>query len=88
MVEKFKPSLQKQIPFYPVIQLKHHEKNVIVSYEAPVSVNTKYKEAFPKLQFLGKLLTPGENCISRKCLIYKESAIFTKGISHQTGGSH
>jgi hypothetical protein len=28
----------------------------------------------------------GENCISRKCLIYKELAIFSKSLFHQTFG--
>jgi hypothetical protein len=37
-------------------------------------------EAVPKLQFLEQLLTPGENCTSRKCLPYKELAIFSKSL--------
>ncbi|MDR1419546.1 MAG: hypothetical protein LBI86_04170 [Treponema sp.] len=37
-------------------------------------------EAVPKLQFLEQLLTPGENCISGKCLTYKELAIFSKSL--------
>jgi hypothetical protein len=43
-------------------------------------------KAFPKLQFLGKLLTPGENYISRKCLTYKELAILSKSILQNQPG--
>jgi hypothetical protein len=45
-------------------------------------------EAVPKCQILEQLLTPGENCISRKCLPYKELAIFSKSLFHRTEGSH
>jgi hypothetical protein len=43
-------------------------------------------EAVPKLQFLEQLLTPGENCISRKCLLYKELAIFSKSLFQNQPG--
>jgi hypothetical protein len=45
------------------------------------SQNMLKPEAFPKLQLLGMLLTPGENCISHKCLFSKELAIFSKSLS-------
>jgi tRNA(fMet)-specific endonuclease VapC len=43
-------------------------------------------EAVPKLQFLEQLLTHGENCISRKCLPYKELAIFSKSLFQNQPG--
>jgi hypothetical protein len=39
--------------------------------------NTLIVEAVPKLQFLEQPLAQGENCKSRKCLTYKELAIFS-----------
>jgi hypothetical protein len=42
---------------------------------------------FPKTSVFGKnSYTPGENCVSRKCLIYKELAVFAKSISQNQSG--
>ncbi|MDR1351703.1 MAG: hypothetical protein LBK05_00350, partial [Treponema sp.] len=43
-------------------------------------------EAVPKLKFLKQLLTPGENCMSRKCLPYKKSAIFPRSLVQNQPG--
>jgi hypothetical protein len=44
------------------------------------------REAVPKLQLLEQLLTPGENCMSRKCLPYKKPAIFSKSLFQNQPG--
>jgi hypothetical protein len=43
-------------------------------------------EAVPKLQFLEQLLTPGENCMSRKSLPYKKLAIFSESLFQNQPG--
>jgi hypothetical protein len=45
-------------------------------------------EAVPKFQFLEQLLSPGENCISRKYLTHKGLAIFSKSLLYRIEGSH
>jgi hypothetical protein len=45
-----------------------------------------FNEAVPKLQFLEQLLTPGENCMSRKCLPCKKLAIFSKSLVQNQPG--
>jgi hypothetical protein len=43
-------------------------------------------EAVPKLQFLEQLLTPGENCMSRKSLPYNKLAIFSESLFQNQPG--
>jgi hypothetical protein len=61
-----KKYLKKSIPFQNSVDF---ETDLGKIGQNPVFL---INEAVPKLQFLEQLLTLGKNCISRKCLTYKE----------------